>query len=881
MLAKKSEEYLQVLRDWQAENTFWFAWFTNTSDIAMVLEAVRSMYHNLDSISEPLAQQELCRALVLLGYQYSEEVVINLLGCSLSCDSVAAEMWRMLTSHPKSTGKVLQELLKRLQEQLLRQHHDVPQKEAGVAPLAATRALYEILQEPACRQQVQELFPQLYIALLLQITYTVELSLQDIALHWRVRNQEDTPTPLSPIRCAVKAMKALLPCAGYGDQVTFVQNQGSWDMLVSSDTHHKGIGLLARAMVPKHFQERSWIFHQLMAILDTRDDKWHVPAMVFFIHRWLLQCPDLSNELEDAVLEQMSRQLRDPNTIQTPLQPGSSPREGVEQSLVEPTCPAGDLAPSSGRRIRTAVPGMAKSTQGLLSGPTMMEHFGYGTESQNNEFSNGSPDFIRANSTSRPSSKAIYRQRKDYTLSTLKQQSDFQHRVEHLLTVYVDSKDIRGVDDCVARLKMMDAQGRVWGQDMILQVRSHELLLSDIETKEELESYPLESVQECAAVLNRCVYNSILAVTVREQSQHGSSILLFQCEQLGAELMKANLEKAVKDWKGERESQDVLRSSLETMLSQHSRGSFHSNPPHTSQDRWAGPPEPDPFIPPTSRGWQSQDQVPRNPPASMDYAPDQPRPPKPRDEWTDPSLQATQDFNKDTEILNHVLSDIELFVGKLKEMSGSLSSKKKSKKKDKERGVLPPEPEYETCFQKIKYALNLLGKLKPKLQQQPPSAPELVRIIFSTLSIILSNCPWPNLASSIISPLLTEAAIDLLDESLEKKDRDTWKSLGKAWHTTRTEYPDGQFIPPYIPIFSDGWVPPLPTQRENATHVERQPLGSQNHAASRAPSSPPQRRQAMYEFQARNNKELTVMKGELLEVRQELSYEARELFSLY
>uniref|UniRef100_A0A452IPV5 SH3 domain-containing protein n=1 Tax=Gopherus agassizii TaxID=38772 RepID=A0A452IPV5_9SAUR len=413
---------------------------------------------------------------------------------------------------------------------------------------------------------------------------------------------------------------------------------------------------------------------------------------------------------------------------------------------------------------------------------------------------------------------------------------------------------------------MMDAQGRVWGQDMILQVRDHELLLSDIETKEELESFPLESVQACAAVLNCCVYNSILAITVREQSQHGSSILLFQCEQLGAELMKANLEKAVKEWKGERESQDVLRSSLETMLSQQSRRSFHSNPPHTSQDRWAGLPEPVPFIPPTPRGWQSQDQVPQNPPASMDYAPDQPQPPKPRDEWTDPGLQAMQDFDKDTEILNHVLSDIELFVGKLKETSRSLSIKKKSKKKDKERRVLPPEPEYETCFQKIKYALNLLGKLKPKLQQQPPSAPELVRIMFSTLSFILSNCPWPNLASSIVSPLLTEAAIDLLDESLEKKDRDTWKSLGKAWDTMRTEYPGGQFIPPYIPIFSDGWVPPLPTQRENTTHLERQPLGSQNHATPRAPSSPPQRMQAMYEFQARNNKELTVMKGELLEI---------------
>ncbi|CAM4688241.1 unnamed protein product [Lepidochelys olivacea] len=187
-LAKQSAEYLQVFREWRAENTFWVTWFTNTSNIAMmfgkyfnpsehmdflltaiegmrdtsvhdsvaarhmlhvilwvpspslerVSEAVTSMYHNLDSISEPLAQQQLLKALVVLGDQYSEEVVTTLLGCSLSCDSVAVEMWRVLTSHPKTAGKVLRELLDRLQERPLRQHHDISQREAGVAPLAVS-----------------------------------------------------------------------------------------------------------------------------------------------------------------------------------------------------------------------------------------------------------------------------------------------------------------------------------------------------------------------------------------------------------------------------------------------------------------------------------------------------------------------------------------------------------------------------------------------------------------------------------------------------------------------------------------------------------------------------------------------------------------------
>ncbi|CAM4671203.1 unnamed protein product [Lepidochelys olivacea] len=188
MLANQSAEYLQVLREWRAENTFWVTWFTNTSNITMmfgkyfnpseridflltaiegmrdtsvhdsvaarhmlhvilwvpspslerVSEAVTSVYHNLDSISEPLAQQQLLKALVVLGDQYSEEVVTTLLGCSLSCDSVAVEMWRVLTSHPKTAGKVLRELLDRLQERPLRQDHDISQQEAGVSPLAVS-----------------------------------------------------------------------------------------------------------------------------------------------------------------------------------------------------------------------------------------------------------------------------------------------------------------------------------------------------------------------------------------------------------------------------------------------------------------------------------------------------------------------------------------------------------------------------------------------------------------------------------------------------------------------------------------------------------------------------------------------------------------------
>ncbi|XP_053881252.1 maestro heat-like repeat-containing protein family member 7 [Malaclemys terrapin pileata] len=129
----------------------------------------------------------------------------------------------------------------------------------------------------------------------------------------RVNNQGDTPASFSPVRYAVDAMQALLQCAGYRDQTTFIHKQGGWGMLVNADMHHEGVLVLARAMVSVSFQERCWIFQELMAILNCRDDRRYIPAMAFFIQ--LLQCPDLGNKQEDAILDHLSGQLRDPNTV--------------------------------------------------------------------------------------------------------------------------------------------------------------------------------------------------------------------------------------------------------------------------------------------------------------------------------------------------------------------------------------------------------------------------------------------------------------------------------------------------------------------------------------------------------------------------------------
>ncbi|XP_013920025.1 PREDICTED: epidermal growth factor receptor kinase substrate 8-like protein 3 isoform X2 [Thamnophis sirtalis] len=471
----------------------------------------------------------------------------------------------------------------------------------------------------------------------------------------------------------------------------------------------------------------------------------------------------------------------------------------------------------------------------------MEDRFSYG----NGAYSDDSgTDFSRANSMSRPSGKAIYRQRKEYSNTIMKAEYDFRHRVEHLLTCTIDGKEINNVENCIERLKMMDAQSQVWGQDMLLEIKENKLLLTDIESEEQLDCYPLEDIQDWVSILNRCVYNSILAISVKDMNEQKTSVLLFQCEQIGADLLKTKIQKAIGEWKTERQNHDMLRVNLENILNPRNRLSHIGKTipiPHDSP--WDMEPHYTEFN-------EAEQQFDRQ----QKYETHQ----------EDPKLSSmSQDKHIEIEILNHVLSDIESFTGKVQKNGTVNDKKKKKKKKGKENDnnqALPSESEFGDCFQKIKYSFNLLGNLDQTIQQ--PSAPELINLIFSTLRTILSRCPRMNLASTIVLPLLTTEAINLLRRSLKHDEQIIWKNLGTAWNQTREEFPNGQSFPPYIPTFSDGWIPPRSTWRSNDM---AQANGTQNNSSDGA-SHAPQLMQVISDFHARNSQELTVRKGDLLEI---------------
>uniref|UniRef100_A0A8B9S3A8 Epidermal growth factor receptor kinase substrate 8 n=1 Tax=Apteryx owenii TaxID=8824 RepID=A0A8B9S3A8_APTOW len=497
------------------------------------------------------------------------------------------------------------------------------------------------------------------------------------------------------------------------------------------------------------------------------------------------------------------------------------------------------------------------------------------------------------------------------------------YHVEHLTTFVLDRKEAMiTVDDGIRKLKLLDAKGKVWTQDMILQVDDKAVSLVDLESKNELENFPLSTIQHCQAVMNACNYNSILALVCKEPTQNKPDLHLFQCDEIKASFIHEDIESAISDSKSGKQ-----KKRLETLRMISKADSTIPPPPRA--------PAP---VPP---GTVTQVDVRSRVAAWSAWAAEQGEFEKQRQyhDHEETAEMIAARIDRDVQILNHILDDIEYFVTKLQkaaEAFAELSKRKKTKKSKKKgpgEGVLtlrakpPPTDEFVDCFQKFKHGFNLVAKLK--LHIQNPSAAELVHFLFTPLHMVVQTTGGPELASTVLSPLLTKDTIDFLRFTVTSEEGQLWMSLGDTWTKARADWPKDHFIPPYVPRFRNGWEPPLlnfvgaPKEQElnhlaesvanvaeqqrkqemrrlsteppgvpdyppadgyafSNTVYKRGPLLDQGAAVAafkqtvsrhvdrnyeaHSRAQPKKYAKCKYEFMARNNSELSVMKDEIVEI---------------
>lgn len=481
----------------------------------------------------------------------------------------------------------------------------------------------------------------------------------------------------------------------------------------------------------------------------------------------------------------------------------------------------------------------------------------YAGSVQSNDYSTIDELSSQVSSLSRPSAKSVYSQRKAYAASINQMMDNFQHRVEHLLTCDLDGKELRSVADCVERLKLLNEMGRVWGQNMLLEVRGASVLLSDIETKEELESMALSDILELKAVLNAGVFNSLLTVSVQPRRNKTAAVFLFQCEDIRADYIQKDLTRALTC---RREDPHISGSGLIAEPKQ-PRSPVHAVP------QWVAP---------------DYDEDDMTEPELEEASPPRQETPSPQRPSTEAERPYTE-LDRNVDILNHVLSDIEIFMGQIAAVVAKTAKKKmkKKKKKGKVMAGMPSAEEFSICLRKIKYGFNLLGELNGQIKN--PSAPEFVHSLFSALAFVVSHCP-KDLPPTTVAPLLTPQSIRLMSEEAEAEEDQLWQSLGDAWNIPSTQWPeDDEDIPTYTPQFFDGWQPPeltpVPAYSEPASRQESPQHQPPQHKPSQtfwAPPQPPEKARSgqsklrcmrvMDDFISRNHSELTVRKGEIVEL---------------
>ncbi len=382
--------------------------------------------------------------------------------------------------------------------------------------------------------------------------------------------------------------------------------------------------------------------------------------------------------------------------------------------------------------------------------------------------------------------------------------------LEHLATFSVSTEnDMLYPADGMRRLLAMEKTNGIWTQKMLMKLDRGMVNIMDHENKETVEKFPIQLVREPTAFTSndpKEIYNNILIYIVGDhpprESPTPAEMHIFQCVNVRS-----------------RDVVEDLKHFMNGVKKGHHHGGGHrSEFPEIKMGDLSPYEESLESRPPEGRLQVNRGTV---------------------DKDDDNSSTSSDKYEKDVKILNSCFDDIEKFIARLQHSAAAFRElekrrrSRKSKKKDLGDGMLsmrakpPPEKEFVDIFQKFKLSFNLLAKLKAHIHD--PNAPELVHFLFTPLALIVDASHdshyGPNLPSKVVAPLMTAEAIDLLVNCLTSKESELWHSLGESWYIPLEEWKG--YVNPYKPVFHNGYSPSV-TYPENGGKMVGGP-GPQAH----------------------------------------------------
>ncbi|XP_040289128.1 maestro heat-like repeat-containing protein family member 1 isoform X2 [Bufo bufo] len=283
--------------------------------LSKVPEIILRVKEQLEETSEEHVRKAAVQTMYILATQHVKAVVSSLLSSPVPYDSDMCTLWGALSSDPPLTSEVLNLLLEKMTG-------DVPYKEcktsllssassrvATLLPLTATCALREVLSQPKSSPAVQELYPQLFVALLLQVSCMVGVQLPKNLGPTKDRKSQSSRN-LDPCSSAVEALYFMLVQGGSEAVALSVAADGGWEKMKKEETHHMGVTSLSSSMVRYAGPKLPDIIKKLQSAQSSAYESQRVTATAFLAQ--LLQSSELSDLIFlEPLMDSMTSRLKD------------------------------------------------------------------------------------------------------------------------------------------------------------------------------------------------------------------------------------------------------------------------------------------------------------------------------------------------------------------------------------------------------------------------------------------------------------------------------------------------------------------------------------------------------------------------------------------
>ncbi|XP_065426481.1 maestro heat-like repeat-containing protein family member 7 [Chrysemys picta bellii] len=235
--------------------------------------------------------------------EHLDTVISCLLDYSFPTDSNSAELWQFLSADPALGGQVMENLVVKLQS-----HHS-SEHQASHTSAAATCALYEMISVSKSRDATTRLYPQLLMALLVEIHFSLGQSIPGDKVSGRESSRQSLHTS-----SAVEAIKMLLLCVGCHSELTVMEKEQGWILLQSPQDHLRGVSLLARATVHYACPETTRMLLDLVIpLLDRGDKKHRLTMMAFFVE--LLRYKEAKKLPHPDTLDRLEEWTKHPSPV--------------------------------------------------------------------------------------------------------------------------------------------------------------------------------------------------------------------------------------------------------------------------------------------------------------------------------------------------------------------------------------------------------------------------------------------------------------------------------------------------------------------------------------------------------------------------------------